>query len=123
MVVDVYMLQSGQILVDDVLASSHSDWLLDGLVPARFTHYLPAVYQSIMALAFLLYRYGTAIWCALISLLDFMGEESQGAQCQAQLGEKLFCVAQSREQRLCSSPMFYCICCQILSLFLSLDQE
>ena len=36
---------SGDIVVNGVLASCHSDWVLDRIVPARYAHLLPAIYQ------------------------------------------------------------------------------
>lgn len=35
----------GDIVVNDVLASVHSDWFLDAAVPNAWAHHLPAVYQ------------------------------------------------------------------------------
>ena len=39
------MLQSGRLVVDGVLASAHSDWLLDDVMPAWAVHLLPHIYQ------------------------------------------------------------------------------
>jgi hypothetical protein len=38
---------SGNIIVDGVVASCHSSWILDALFPKRFQHWLPAVYQMV----------------------------------------------------------------------------
>ncbi|KXZ44122.1 hypothetical protein GPECTOR_73g643 [Gonium pectorale] len=46
----------GRIVVDGVLASAHSDWFLDPLVPAAARRFLPAVYQAVLAPVRLLYR-------------------------------------------------------------------
>lgn len=35
----------GKVVVNKVVASSHSDWVLDSWTPAAWTRYLPAVYQ------------------------------------------------------------------------------
>jgi len=40
---------SGNIIVDDVVASAHSQWFLDEAVPRSMTRYLPAIYQSILS--------------------------------------------------------------------------
>ena len=36
----------GDIVVNGVLASSHSDWFLDGVTPDAWAHHLPRVYQA-----------------------------------------------------------------------------
>jgi Hint module len=36
---------SGEIVVNGMLASCHSDWVLDPIMPARYAHLLPAIYQ------------------------------------------------------------------------------
>merc|ERR1712086_756327 len=41
---------SGNIIVDEVVASAHSEWFLDEAVPRSVTRYLPAIYQSILSL-------------------------------------------------------------------------
>eukprot|EP00245_Coleochaete_scutata_P015222 TRINITY_DN66_c0_g1_i1.p1 TRINITY_DN66_c0_g1~~TRINITY_DN66_c0_g1_i1.p1 ORF type:complete len:466 (-),score=39.91 TRINITY_DN66_c0_g1_i1:716-2113(-) len=43
------MTLGGQIEVDGVVASCHSDWFLDGRVPQRAQRYLPALYQGVLA--------------------------------------------------------------------------
>jgi hypothetical protein len=45
----------GSIVVNNVLASSHSDWILDDLVPLSLTGYLPYIYQALFAPGRLLY--------------------------------------------------------------------
>lgn len=37
---------SGTIVVDDVVASAHSDWLLDDICPEKYVGSLPAIYQA-----------------------------------------------------------------------------
>lgn len=37
--------QGGNIVVNGVLASAHSSWQLDDIIPASMTHHLPAVYN------------------------------------------------------------------------------
>ena len=37
--------QGGKIVVNGVLASAHSSWTLDDIIPASMTHHLPAVYN------------------------------------------------------------------------------
>lgn len=36
---------SGDILVNGALASCHSEWILDDIIPNRYAHLLPAIYQ------------------------------------------------------------------------------
>lgn len=36
---------SGNIVVNGMLASSHSDWVLDGVMPGCSAHLLPAIYK------------------------------------------------------------------------------
>jgi desert hedgehog protein len=38
---------SGRVVVNGVLASAHSEWVLDKWIPASLTRYLPAVYQVV----------------------------------------------------------------------------
>ena len=47
---------TGNIIVDGVVASAHSDWLLDDFCPRRCTGWLPAVYQALFVPGRLLYR-------------------------------------------------------------------
>ena len=49
-------LQGGTILVDGVLASDQSEWLLDNLVPPAWRPHLPAVYEAILVLGRGAYR-------------------------------------------------------------------
>lgn len=46
----------GDIVVNGVLTSVHSEWFLDATVPDAWAHHLPAVYQALMTPARLLYR-------------------------------------------------------------------
>ena len=39
----------GRIVVDGVLASAHSDWFLEPLLPRATHRFLPAVYQAVLA--------------------------------------------------------------------------
>jgi hypothetical protein len=39
----------GRIVVDGVLASAHSDWFLEPLLPRAAHRFLPAVYQAVLA--------------------------------------------------------------------------
>ena len=48
--------QGGFIVVNGVLASAHSDWLLDDLVPASWQPALPAIYQALFRPLFWVYR-------------------------------------------------------------------
>lgn len=41
---------TGNIVVDGVVASCHSSWILDSLVPKGFQPWLPAVYQAVFLL-------------------------------------------------------------------------
>lgn len=46
---------SGNIVVNGVVASSHSSWLLDAWTPPEFQHHLPAIYQQTFILGRWLY--------------------------------------------------------------------
>jgi len=46
----------GSIIVNNVLASAHSNWVLDGLVPSSATGYLPSIYQALFTPGRVLYR-------------------------------------------------------------------
>ena len=48
--------QGGSIVVDGVLASAHSSWVLDGVTPASLRRHLPAVYQAAFKPLVLAYR-------------------------------------------------------------------
>lgn len=47
---------SGKIVVNDVVASAHSNWVLDDWTPTSLTQYLPAVYQMMFLPGRLLYQ-------------------------------------------------------------------
>ena len=49
-------LQGGTLLVDGVLASDQSDWLLDDVVPPGWHRHLPALYGTLLAPVRLAYR-------------------------------------------------------------------
>lgn len=40
-------MQGGHLVVNGVVASAHSDWVLDDVVPPRMVPYLPEIYQAI----------------------------------------------------------------------------
>merc|ERR1712166_848302 len=42
--------KSGNIVVDGVVASSHSEWFLDHVVPSAVVKHLPSIYQSVLVL-------------------------------------------------------------------------
>jgi hypothetical protein len=44
----VTFLQGANIIVDGVIASSHSDWILDGITPASWRHLLPSIYDVLL---------------------------------------------------------------------------
>merc|ERR1711865_872906 len=46
----------GTIIVNNVLASAHSNWVLDGLVPSSATGYLPSIYQVLFTPGRVLYH-------------------------------------------------------------------
>ena len=46
----------GTIIVNNVLASAHSNWVLDGLVPSSATGYLPSIYQALFTPGRVLYH-------------------------------------------------------------------
>ncbi|KAK9802866.1 hypothetical protein WJX72_001976 [[Myrmecia] bisecta] len=61
--------KTGTIVVDGFLASCHSDWILDSLVPAGCSHHLPAVYQALFAPLRLAYNLlGAAAWASLLDM-------------------------------------------------------
>jgi hypothetical protein len=43
------------LIVDGVVVSPHSDWVLDGITPESWRHWLPAVYEVLLAPIYLLY--------------------------------------------------------------------
>jgi len=47
---------SGNIVVNGVAASAHSSWILDQLIPATLTKYVPALYQSIFVVGRWIYK-------------------------------------------------------------------
>lgn len=47
---------TGNIVVNGVVASSHSSWLLDAWMPLEFQHHLPAIYQQTFILGRCLYH-------------------------------------------------------------------
>ncbi|WIA37382.1 hypothetical protein OEZ86_014308 [Tetradesmus obliquus] len=58
---------TGDLVVNGVLVSAHSDWYLDRVMPQSHVHRLPAIYQATMAPARLAYRLGGA---PLMEFLD-----------------------------------------------------
>lgn len=40
---------SGDLVVNGVLASAHSDWFLDRVMPQSHVSHIPAIYQTVMA--------------------------------------------------------------------------
>lgn len=50
----------GSIIVNDMLASAHSNWILDDYTPESMTGYLPAIYQALFAPGRLLYSFAGA---------------------------------------------------------------
>jgi hypothetical protein len=51
---------SGKIVVDGVVASAHSNWVLDDWTPSAMSQYLPAVYQVLFLPGRLLYQFAGA---------------------------------------------------------------
>lgn len=47
--------ESGNIIVDGVVASAHSEWFLDAVVPVSMLPYLPAIYQGVLGFNRLLF--------------------------------------------------------------------
>merc|ERR1712129_130027 len=47
---------TGTIIVDGVVASTHSSWILDAWVPDAYTKHLPDVYQALFWPGRVLYR-------------------------------------------------------------------
>jgi hypothetical protein len=52
----LHLLQHGFIVVNGVLASAHSEFLLDEITPAALVHLLPGIYQAMFAPLYQLYR-------------------------------------------------------------------
>ncbi len=48
--------QGGLVVVNGVVASAHSDWVLDDLVPAAWTPALPRLYQALFRPVYWAYR-------------------------------------------------------------------
>lgn len=44
----VFVLQNGFIVVEGVLASAHSEFILDGITPRSWVHLLPSIYQAML---------------------------------------------------------------------------
>lgn len=64
---------SGRIVVNGVVASAHSDWILDNLMPTSLVKYLPAIYQGLFFPGRVLYhilRLGPPV--ALEAVLTFL---------------------------------------------------
>ena len=51
-----FPLQGADLVVDGVVASCHSEWFLDALVPASMVRYLPAIYEATLTPVYWLYR-------------------------------------------------------------------
>eukprot|EP00883_Tetradesmus_obliquus_P008243 jgi/Sobl393_1/18948/SZX74249.1 len=64
---DLPFTMTGDLVVNGVLVSAHSDWYLDRVMPQSHVHRLPAIYQATMAPARLAYRLGGA---PLMEFLD-----------------------------------------------------
>jgi hypothetical protein len=54
---------SGSIIVDGAVASAHSDWIFDDLVPASWSQYLPNLYQALFMPGQWLYHV-CGVWAA-----------------------------------------------------------
>lgn len=65
---------SGAIVVNGAVASAHSDWILDDLVPESWTQYLPYVYQALFLPGRWLYYLGGS---DAANLLDVNNPQSQ----------------------------------------------
>lgn len=64
----------GSVVVNNVLASAHSNWVLDGLVPASATGYLPYVYQALFAPGRVLYN---MLGASAATVLDMNSPQQQ----------------------------------------------
>ncbi len=51
---------NGRIVVEGVVASSHSGWFLEDVVPSKYSHYIPTVYDFLLSPVRMLYRYRPA---------------------------------------------------------------
>jgi hypothetical protein len=47
--------QGGDLIVNSVIASSHSDWILDDVTPAAWRHLLPSIYDALLYPIYLAY--------------------------------------------------------------------
>jgi len=59
-----YTVDNHYIVVDGLVASTHSSWFLDDITPAGLDHLLPAVYQTVLEPAQWLYKLMGAEWAA-----------------------------------------------------------
>lgn len=71
---------SGTIVVNGVVASSHSDWILDDLVPTSWLQWLPAIYQALFFPGRVLYHIlrtlGPEALETVVSLLDLSNPQA-----------------------------------------------
>lgn len=75
--------RGADLVVDGVVASPHSDWVLDGVTPAALRHHLPAVYEALLApvyAAYLAVGARAAEWLAHggLGLAEACGTDSAG---------------------------------------------
>lgn len=65
---------TGTIVVNGVIASAHSDWILDYVVPSAWTRWLPSIYQALFFPGRVLYGLlcvvGPATLDTVVNLLD-----------------------------------------------------
>ena len=59
---------NGNIVVNNVIASCHSEWILDDLVPDNYESYLPAIYQFILTPVRYIYAYIPNSWLTFNTL-------------------------------------------------------
>ncbi|KXZ50772.1 hypothetical protein GPECTOR_15g457 [Gonium pectorale] len=75
--------RGADIIVDGVVASPHSDWILDSVAPAALVPYLPYVYEALLAPVYGLYRLvgpATAEWLAHgLGVAEACGTDRYGA--------------------------------------------
>ena len=77
------LVRGADLIVNGVVASPHSDWLLDGLTPARLRKHLPAVYEAMLAPVYALYQVVGPAWAEWLAhgvgLAEAGGSASFGA--------------------------------------------
>jgi len=76
-----YTLENAMIVVNGVVASTHSAWFLDDVMPSAYDHLLPSIYEAALRPARAAYRLMGAEWAKSVQArldLDTSAQESSG---------------------------------------------